>query len=355
MNKNKKSVLMIGSDISVKGGMTSVVNLYKQYDLFEDTAYYLASHKPGSAFSKATFFIIFFIKYMLFLLFKPSIKIIHFHTSYKGSFFRKCIIINIAKLFGKKTIYHLHGSEFNVFFDNSTKSIQKLITNTLNKTDVILVLSNQWKKDIEAKCSNPNIKVFYNPAVLKDKEKEATSEKNNINVLFMGLIGERKGAFDLIKAAKSIQNNNVKINIYGNGEENKAQQMIDQDNLNDKIVLGGWISGNDVANAYKNADIFVLPSYNEGLPMSILEAMSYSLPIISTPVGGIPDAVIENNNGYLIPPGDSELLAKRINGLADDQSLRNNMGQQSYKIASEKFDIIIIMKQLKNLYEELKK
>jgi len=107
--------------------------------------------------------------------------------------------------------------------------------------------------------------------------------------------------------------------------------------------------------AYKNADIYILPSYNEGLPMSILEAMTYCLPIISTPVGGIPEAVHDGVNGYLINPGDCKALAEKIELLATDKPLREQMGLASYKLVQEKFDINVIIKQLKEIYQDVLK
>ena len=99
-----------------------------------------------------------------------------------------------------------------------------------------------------------------------------------------------------------------------------------------------------------DADIFILPSYNEGLPMSILEAMSYGLPVISTPVGGIPEIVKDGVNGYLIFPGDNEALAEKIELLAKNKELRLRMGQENYKLVSQKYNAGTIINQLKILY-----
>ncbi|OGH95159.1 MAG: hypothetical protein A2039_09710 [Candidatus Melainabacteria bacterium GWA2_34_9] len=87
--------------------------------------------------------------------------------------------------------------------------------------------------------------------------------------------------------------------------------------------------------------------------MSILEAMSSGLPIISTPVGGTPEAVEDGVNGFLIQPGDYKALAEKIDLLASNKELREQMGQESFRIAKEKFDINIIINQLKELYEEV--
>lgn len=345
----KPKILMIGSHSSVTGGMSTVIELYNGYNIFKDYAIFLASYKRGSVIYRIAFFIKFLFVYLYKLMSVHSIKIVHVHSSYKGSFFRKAIILNIAKLFHKKTIFHLHGSEFSIFYNESPDFIKKMITNTLNKTDLIIVLSEQWKSTISNISTNNNVKVLYNPTVIK----EISSDKSKlVKIAFMGRLCKRKGTYDIIEAAKYI-NSNLEINLYGDGNIDEFQKLINDNHLQQKVKIMGWISGKEKEEVLKNSDIYLLPSYNEGLPMSILEAMAHALPIISTPVGGIPEAVEEGVNGFLVGPGDYKEIAKKIDLLAEDKPLREKMGQESYKIAKEKFDIKIIIKQLQDIYDEM--
>lgn len=350
MNTQPK-VLMIGSHSSVTGGMSTVIELYKAYNIFEDYAIFLASYKRGSVIYRIAFFIKFLFIYFYKLIMVSSIKIVHVHSSYKGSFFRKAIILNIAKFFNKKTIFHLHGSEFSIFYKKSPSFIKKMITNTLDKTDLIIVLSEQWKSAILNISTNKNVKVLYNPTVMKELN---AIQPESIKIACMGILCKRKGTYDIIEAAKYI-NSDVEINLYGDGNIEEFKKLISDNNLQQKVKIIGWISGKEKDEALKNSAIYILPSYNEGLPMSILEALAVGLPIISTPVGGISEAVENGVNGFLIQPGDYQSLADKIDLLANDKALRSQMGQESYKIAKEKFDIKIIIKQLQDLYTELLK
>lgn len=343
---NKFKILMIGPDS--QGGITSIIEMYLQNGLPE--AEFLSSYISGNRLKHLIHYAKFLFKYVKKLLNKNN-KIIHIHSSSRGSFLRKSIVLYIAKLFGKKTIFHINGSEFNIFYENSPIIVKKIITDVLDKSDIVLAVSKQWQKDLMAKSKNGNIKILYNPNSLKRIEEKTLNE--DINTLFMGRLGKRKGAYDIIEAAKYLQNNNVKIIFYGDGEIEQIQKLIDKNNLNNKIELGGWIRGDDIDKAYRNADIYILPSYNEGLPMSVLEAMSYGLPVISTPVGGTPEAVEDGINGFLINPGDYKALAEKIDLLANNKVLRKQMGEESHKIINEKFDIKIILKQLQDMYNEL--
>ena len=101
------------------------------------------------------------------------------------------------------------------------------------------------------------------------------------------------------------------------------------------------------------ADSYVLPSYNEGLPGSILEAMAAGTPIISTPVGGIPEAVIDGYNGYLVAPGDVDGLFDRLSRLCEDAERRSVMGKHSRELVIRKFDMANIVKQVSHVYDTL--
>ncbi len=342
--KNKQ-ILIIGP--LGQGGITSVINLHLNNGLNE--AEFLPSYVEGSLFAK----LYYFLKFLTIFIFKISnknIKIVHIHTATKGSFLRKAIIFYLAKLFKKKTIFHVHGAEFNIFYSKSSDIVKKIVNNIFTQSDIVLALSKQWHKDLSEKSHNNNVRVLYNPLTLKFLK---TKQDETIKVLFMGRLGQRKGTYDIVEAAKNLKCNKIEITLFGDGEIDEIQALINKNNLNDKLKVGGWISGEDVDNAYQDADIYILPSYNEGLPMSVLEAMSYGLPVITTPAGGTPEAVENGLNGYLIEPGDYRALAEKIDILANDKELREKMGKNGYEIAKAKFDISIIIAELNKLYEEL--
>lgn len=348
MLKNKQ-ILMIGPDS--QGGITSVIKSYLQSEL-SNYITFLPTYRGKNHIFNILYFSLFLVKYIFLLTFNRNIKIVHIHFAVDGSFLRKFFVLNIAKIFNKKVIFHSHSPKEILFFGlDSIFIINNLIKNTLNKADILLVLSKSWEEIIGAKCSNKNIEVVYNPVIIK--EISCDKQNNTINVLFMGRVEHRKGIYDLIEATKYISDSRIKIKVYGDGEIDKAKKIIKDNSLDNKIEILGWIKGDDIETAYKNADILILPSYDEGLPMSILEAVAHGLPVISTPVGGIPDSVEDGVNGFLIQPGDYKALAEKIELLANDQKLREKMGQESYKIAKEKFDIEIIAKQLLEIYDNL--
>lgn len=112
------------------------------------------------------------------------------------------------------------------------------------------------------------------------------------------------------------------------------------------------MSGDKKIQIINEVDAFILPSYNEGLPISILEAMSYNLPIISTSVGGIPEILKNGYNGFLIRPGDKKALKNAILTLINNPSLRKEMGKHSQEMV-QPFLPTTVEGQLRTLYKEL--
>jgi len=346
---NQIKILMIGPDIDAQGGIASVIKSYFENGL-SNNAIFLASSIEGNTVHKILFFPDFLIKYMWILIKNKNIKLIHIQSSSKGSFLRKSIALYIAKFFNKKVVFHYHSGGFEKFYNNSPLFLKNRIINTLNKSDVLLVLADYWKNIIKEKCQNNNIRVLYNPTAIKEIN---YNERNKVNVLFLGRLGKNKGVYDIIEAAKLLNNNAIELYLYGDGDMEEFKSLVKEANLHGKVIVSGWIAGEDKDKALQDADIYILPSYSECLPMSILEAMAVGLPIISTHVGGIPEEVEDGVNGFLIEPGDYKALAEKINLLAGNKKLREQMGKESYRIAKEKFDINIITNQLKELYQEI--
>lgn len=357
----KPKLLMIGTDMASKGGISSVIRMYEEGGLLKKMKF-LASYTDGSAAQKIRHYLGFLIKYVILLISQPSIRLIHIHTASAGSFYRKSLVIILAKLFGKKTIVHMHGAGFNVFYEKSPILLKPFIRSILASCDVLLALSSQWKEDLHRISGHRDIRVIYNPTILRHPvfqeeipESPAKQVDGPVRFLFMGRLGKRKGVYDIIESARAIQSHNVEIELYGDGEVEQVKRSVLENKVDDKVLVRGWIDGKQKDHVFRNADVLLLPSYHEGLPISVLEAMAYGMPVVATDVGGIAEAVHDEQNGYLIQPGDCDKLARCIDQLAASPKLRLEMGRSGYKMAEGKFSLPVIIKQVEALYEELVK
>ena len=165
----------------------------------------------------------------------------------------------------------------------------------------------------------------------------------------------RKGYKDMIAAYASIAKEfpEWRIVFAGNGEVAQGKKLASDLGIAAQTEFLGWVSGNEKDKAFKEASIFCLPSYAEGFPMAVLDAWSYGLPVITTPVGGIPDVADDGENMLLFNPGDIDKLSLQMRRLISDEDLRERLHDRSLELAHTTFDAKRINEQIGEIYEEL--
>lgn len=345
------SILTIGCNYTdPKGGVAQVMWNYSHY-IFPEFKCIINS---GSKNKIANIFIGLnaLIKTIITLIKDRKIKIIHIHTASYNSFWRSSLFINVAKLFNKKVVLHIHGGGFKEFFASSPKKISK----ALEKCDVLIVLSEYWKRFFSDITKRPCVEIVNNIIPYPSIDNRLKNTKSPIvNFLFLGLISEQKGIFDLVSTIaenKSSLRNKMTLSIGGLGKTTQLTEYIDEYKISDIVKYKGWVAGKEKIEMLNSSDVFILPSYTEGIPISILEAMSYNLAIISTPVGGIPEIVKNRVNGLLVNPGDKKMLYNAIMDTIKNPNDRVKMGIESGKCIKPHFPDSIAC-QLASIYSKL--
>ncbi len=297
-----------------------------------------------------------------------DVDLIHIHFSERGSTIRKFILVWLILVFRKPFILHSHGAAYKEFFSSLPRFFQWLVANTFRKCDFFIALSESWKMYFvdSFRLAPKKALVLYNPVQLpEDVPKRAGKE--HVTFVFLGRIGKRggaldvasnnlpkqdKGAFDLIRAFAMLPESQIKksrLILAGNGEIDSAQSLVDSLKITSQVSIYSWLDPAQRDDILSNADVFVLPSYHEGLPMSMLEAMAWALPVIVTPVGGIPEVVSHQQNGLLIQPGNLAEIASEMQKLILDEELRIRLGTAARK-SVEDLDVSAYMKKLCDLY-----
>lgn len=340
-------VLTIGCECNPpKGGIAQVLYNYRLF--VYPTFNFVANSVDGSVFAKIWQLIKAVAQTSQTLRKNRRIKIVHIHTSSYSGFNRSKIFIRIAKVFNKKIVLHVHGGAFKEFYQTSPKSITRI----LDKCDCIVALSESWKLYFEG-ITTSKVCVVDN---IIPKPKRVLNAKSDAktHLLFLGLVTDKKGIFDLIDVIDKIRddlNGKFCLHIGGNGEVSRLNDIIRQRDLAELVIFEGWISGERKKEMLSMADAFILPSYTEGLPISILEAMSYGLPILTTPVGGIPE-VVDSSNGILFEPGNDRQMEDALRAIVNDLNLRSSMGEASRAKSSRYFPDSVSSELIK-IYNEL--
>lgn len=286
-----------------------------------------------------------------------KVKIIHIHTSYKGSFTRAYVIQRLCKLFHVKNVIHLHGSEFKKWYDLCSEKKHEKIKRFLRDSDKFIVLGNEWKKIINNIEAKTKISVINNAIEIPDNSTKWNKEI--INILFLGVLIKRKGIYDLIYSIdilnKKDKISKAKFIIAGSGKERKElENLVKKLHIEKYISFVGWIDETKKKELLKECQLLVLPSYNEGLPMSILEALSYGMPVIATKVGDIEEAVYDGKNGFIIEKNNIKELSKALDKFLNfSENEWNEFSRNSLEISKKKFSKDKYIEKFIKIYKEI--
>lgn len=247
------------------------------------------------------------------LRFKPDI--VHIHTPYRNGFLKDGLMAILAKWLGHKVVLTFHpGSSMIDDYNHGALWLKAWSDFVLPRCDALIALGKSYQEFMIERFHHPLVALIPNPV---DDEQVAKTpqdyDQRTPIVFFAGLLNERKGAFDLMRAIDKVKLQEVKFIIQGSAPRlrDKAlfQQLYDACQSKDKVQLETW---KPVFENMNRARVVVLPSYGESMPIIIAEAMACGVPVITTPIGVLPDYVQHGVNGLLIKPGDIDGLAHAI-------------------------------------------
>ena len=351
--KEKRTVFMTGPAQTVQGGIRTVVNQYLSETGWKTvTLRHIPTHIEGSAPKKALFFGVQFLR-LLALAAVEKPEIIHMHVSERGSFWRKSLILRTFRRLGVKTVLHHHGAEFFSFYDESSEANRKRIAKTVALADVNLVLSRYHCRMMEQRFPGGTFRVLYNAVPLQNGE---IYDPDGTRILFVGRLGQRKGTYDLIAALEELDDvlpPEIKVCFCGDGETDQVAALLRQKKLEHRVAHIGWCARETLTQFYRQAVLFILPSYHEGLPMSLLEAMYAGIPCVSTNVDGIPELIVSGQNGLLVEPGNGEQIKSALLDLIRDRQLRQTLGKNGCRTVAQQFSMKTHVETLEAIYLEL--
>lgn len=350
-------MVMLGSAHTTRrpGGIRSVIEMYRQDGLFERwNIRYIGTHEYGGTVRKLLVASGAWLTFMALLL-RRKIDLVHAHTSIKASFWRKCLFIVPAFWFRVPVIVHLHGGGFIGYFEQCGAFRQCLMRRVLDRADAVIVLTDTWRRKLERYTNNGHLVTIPNPVCTEPLDCASLAERDNHALLFVGKLETNKGIFELLDALRVVREAfpSVSLRCAGIGNIQGVEARIRELGLENNVSLLGWIRGREKDRQLCHASVVVLPSYWEGLPMSLLEAMSQGIPVVSTVVGGIPDAVQDGVEGFLVAPGDPKSLAAALIRILGDDSMRREMGRRARKRVLRDFSLQQVMPRLEQLYNEL--
>lgn len=352
--KEHARMVMIGTAINTRGGVSAVVGVLKGAGLFDRCGVmYLSTHRDGGAGTKLAALVRAWFCYVGLLL-GGKVALLHAHTASRASFWRKSLFILPAFLARVPVVLHLHGAEFQVFYEKECSVwARRYVHWVFQRVSQVVVLSESWKRWVRSSFPSARVRVIPNPLFVP--ELSTKTVRASCTLLFLGRLGERKGVYDLLRAVAALIPDypDLRVLLGGDGDLEAVRSQADALGIGGHVELLGWVKGAEKSRLLNAASVYVLPSYNEGLPMSVLEAMAHGLPVIATPVGGISEAISDGVEGFLVVPGDQAALADRLRRLLTSEQLRRRMGEAAKKKVERLFSTEVVVPQFEALYRDL--
>lgn len=329
---NQLKIIMLGESLQRQGGIVTVEKLILQQANPNLQITHIATLPNGSTARKVVVFGQ-AIGELLWRLLRREGDLVHIHVSERGSAFRKAILTLIAYMFRKPVIIHAHSADFHLFYSQLPQWIKQGLSWVFGRSECFIVLSESWKNFYinNLGLKTEQVVVLPNPVKLPSQVPHRI-HRDKVSFVFLGRIGQRKGTFDLIRAFSLLpaeQKTKSELVVAGDGDVEQARRLVESLNLVEYITVLDWIDSAQRDALLAKADVFVLPSYNEGLPMALIEAMSWGLPVVTTPVGGIPELVTHTTNGLLVNPGNIQQLSEAMQSLLKDENMRLSLGRNA--------------------------
>jgi glycosyltransferase involved in cell wall biosynthesis len=345
---------MIGPALDAPGGMSAVVQGYQDVGLLSRwNVRYVATYiRPGvitqlRVMGRA-------VAYCLFMLVFRRVGLVHAHSASRGSFWRKALICGIARICGIPYLFHIHSGEFSDFYGQECGAFSRwFVRLVLRQAKGVLVLTPRWRAVIQNIEPEASLYVLPNPVQVPDQL--PTDRVRARRVLFLGRLREKKGVFDLVKAIVLVNQElaNIEFVLAGDGDLEAVRAAARNNGVDGSVVLPGWVGGRDKERLLASSDVFVLPSYFEGLPVGILEAMALGVPVVATRVGGIPDMVTSGEHAILVEPGDVRGLAAAVVTLFRERELSDRLSKNAHARVKKHYSQDVVAERLDSIYRNM--
>ena len=288
--------------------------------------------------------------------FRPHV--VHLNPSFDDrAFWRDALFIAISKAYRVPVLVQFHGGQPEQLFGRH-KVLAGLMQVVLRLADQIVVLSNSQKSSLVAHI--PSKRVLQLPNMIDAKSFAVAHHDRGgsrpVRVLFLSRLIRSKGIYELLEAASLIlpRKAAVEFHVAGDGEERMAvERQARLLGLGSNMIFHGYVQGDEKRRLLSSCDVFVMPSYSEGFPYALLEAMAAGLAVVASPVGAIVEMVEDGINGFLVPPKRADMLAERIIALVQDNALCESMGRLNRAMVEKHYDLNVVSQRFAAIYNSL--
>ncbi|HEX4192314.1 MAG TPA: glycosyltransferase family 4 protein [Stellaceae bacterium] len=288
---------------------------------------------------------------------RGELALLHVNLSSRGSTARKFVICTLARAIGAPYLIHLHGSRFDRFYRGLPKPAQRAVRRMFAGAARTVVLGERWKRFVvsEIGVDPAKVTIVYNGVPAPALARKAAVPGEPCHVLFLGRLGARKGTPELVAAlaAPALAALPWRATLAGDGEIESFRAMAAEKGIAERVAFPGWVDRSGVDRLLAEADILVLPSHEEGLPVAVIEALANEIAVVTTPVGALPEVLSDGETALLVEPGDAVALAVALQRLVADPALRTRIGTAGAEVYRKNFRIEDVAMSIRAIYDRV--
>lgn len=338
-------VIFVGDSRRMKGGISTVMKTIESSWIWDKYhCYWLETQVNSNKFVKLLYIVLAWVKALYII---PQYDVVYFQTL-PGIAMRLLFPIHLyAQMWEKRIIVELHvGNQIKDYVDDS------MFQYWAKHSERFVFLGRTWEEKTKPKLPDTlKTSFLYNPVKIQTKQ---TNFKKYF--LYAAYFNENKGCDVFLHAFAKIARSNPDFSVVmcGTGVETYMKSILSESAIaklvdDKRIVFPGWIQGKKKDEYFKEAFAYCMTSYKEGLPMSVLESIANGVPVISTPVGCLPEILTDKESVLFFEFGNVDKLANAMNTLVVDNSLRTKISDNAYSLASRLFDVVPVCNKLESI------
>lgn len=283
------------------------------------------------------------------------IALAHVQMAAFGSVYRKSTFMLVCRAFRVPVVLHIHGGDLDRFYATLGDLRLRALRWIVGGVSEVVVLGEYWRRFAIAQLRVPEerVSIVYNgvprPPAMARRQNRPCCE-----MLFLGMVWPEKGIGELLTALALVRGSGSDwhMTVAGIGELERYREQARALGIADRVDFPGWTDESATQELLERADIMVLPSHFECLPMAVIEAMAYGIAVIATPVGAVEEAIVDGETGLLVPVGDVTSLAEAIKRLTENPQLRGRLGANAQARFRETFDLDIFERRIREIYRK---
>jgi glycosyltransferase involved in cell wall biosynthesis len=342
-------LVMLGAAPETRGSIASVVEAYRAYGLFKRwPSDYIATHGGGS-FAHEAKLLFRGLRSFAELLARHRRVVVHAHCEARRGLWREWLFAALAVAARCPVIVQLHGGGFERLYDASSSLGRTAIRLLLERAACVVAPSESQRAWVRSVARDAHVACLPNPVPVQPIAPQAG--RSNM-VLFVGRLEAAKGVFDLMDSIAELRGAvpDLRVVFAGEGDHAALARYAARLGIADAVKFTGQVGPSGKRALFESAAAFVLPSYAEGLPLGLLEAMAAGVPVIASPVGGVPEAVVDGVSGFLVAPGDRAALSRLLRTLLLDRALAARLGAAARESVRLRFSPERTIPRLEEIY-----